>query len=338
MTKKLNGKDIISSFKKHMGQNSYPAEAINFFNSLRLKDKLIFELAADGLSYEEISNRLGYSPKDVQDKIYEAYQSFLKPGNSKGFYRLKVIRNSFKIMQGQMGDALGKTLDAYSKYERGEINLEGENAEERILSIVLENARKSDVYMKIKNNEISSDTWQLYFSQAALTVHLNIIDKIMKSKNNTLKAILFGVLENFLAHNLFMGKYMNALIKVSHIDIFESAEGLNISKIQKEITKGADKAVSVNEMIGIANAVSVYEEVKLNGSFIKISEEFLKVYWLREFYIATINYIAGIFKGNKQDSAEVYRLLLFEPDMPGAGEIKNINNLMDSYNESLKKL
>jgi hypothetical protein len=334
MAKKQSEKDIIKSFKKRIENNYYSVEAINFFNGIKLKNKLIFELGGEGLSYVEISNRLGCNLKYVQENINSAYRYFLNPYSTSELYRLKVIRRSFKIMQDEIAKGLKKTLDAYSKFERGDINLEGKNAEDMIVEVVLKNVSESDIFIKIKNGEINKGNWELYFNQASLLEHLGAVGKIMTAKNDILRAMLFGVLKSYLISNLFLGRYLNSLISVSNASIFEDLDNLNISRIKKEVGKDTSEI----GLISIANIISTSEKIRLNADFIKKSEEYLKFHYLRKYYFDTINYIVGIFKDGRDENTEVFKLLLFEPDAVSAQEIKKLNDLIDCYYKSLKKL
>lgn len=345
IVKNTNKKNILNNFKNFIFQEGdsdsikfYIDKAELFFNELRVKERLIYELAYGGLGYSEIAKKLGYSFKDIQNKIYGAYRLFIRPDYPSDLYRLKVIRRSLGIKQEEIATKLKKSKDSYSKYERSEINFDEEGTEEKIIEIILNYIYKSNIFAKIKNGGISKEVWEMYFNQAGMPEYVGFIDRIIYSERHVFKTMLFKVLEDNNTNDILIGKYMGLLIRVSNIDVFEEFIGLTISKIKSELEKETKEHPDLGMLISFALNYQGFKGIKLNEKFKKAATDYLRINWLRKFYGKTITFIADVYKNDSLENLEFYKYLLFGLDELSINEIKNINNLIDSYYESLKKL
>lgn len=300
-----------------------------FLEKLRVKDRICLELAAKGFSYPEISKKTGLDTGRVEMVLKKSYLLFYGRDFPKGRYRLKAIRRSLEIGQDEVANVVGKTKDAYSKYERGAINFEGNDIEDRILSFLLSKVSKPEEISGSLSTDSKEEVWEVLVHPVSFN-QPDMAKKILGLKDSELKYIFFYLLNSYGSNPLFFERYLHFFFKLFKTCPFPTNSKATLSNLKGSIG-GSYKTVKLDLFIRRIISFSKKKNISLDKKFMATAKEYLKLSGLRDSYLETISFIRDILLKEKTIDQKTMIEVFFGIPVFNKKTLGVINDVVDKY-------
>ena len=304
-------------------------KASRFLERLKVKERISLELAAKGCSYPEISKKTGLDTGRVEGVLKNLYLLFYGRDFPKGRYRLKAIRRSLEVGQDEVAKVIGKTKDAYSKYERGAINFEGNDIEDRIGSFLLSKVSKPEEISNSLSTTSKEEVWEVLVHPVSFN-QPDIAKKILGLKDSKLKHIFFYLLNNYGLNPLFFERYFSLFLKLHKTTPFPVNSKTTLLNL-KDGTGGSYKAVKLDLFVRKIISFSKKKNILLDKKFVAIAKEYLKLSGLRESYLETISFVKDILLKEKTIDKKTIMEVFFGIPVFNKKILGVINDVVDKY-------
>ena len=341
---KIKSKDFIRHLYKYLVSErdmdystNLTVDARNFIENLTLKQKAAFEVASYGEEISSTSVHLGIGLKDLQYLFLKASKLILSDSGP-GLYRLRIIRKALRIGQEEIAQALGKTKDAHSKFERAEISFEGKDSEQKIADFIIKRLHASEKFQTVKDNATDIGFWDVVLNQASLhgEDRKNLMSKLLETGNLELKSLLYAVVSDQKYNQIILPKYIRMLFRINNTAVFKGNKSLNLKYI-KEMLEGKGHTIGDEEIISNIIRFAKEKGLGLNQEFMNLSDSYIKVSKLTDQYRSTKNYLISMLTENNVKKSSAFNDLLFGLQEVNKDKITVLNKVIDNYFYQIKQ-
>jgi len=304
-------------------------KASRFLERLKVKERIFLELAAKGFNYPEISKKTGLDTGRVEIVLKNLYLLFYGRDFPKGRYRLKAIRRSLGIGQDEVVKVIGKTKDAYSKYERGAINFEDSDIEGKIVSFLLSKVSKPEEISNSLSTTSREEVWEVLIHPVSFN-QPDIVKKILELKDSKLKHIFFYLLNSYGSNPLFFERYFHLFLKLFKTSPFPVNSKATLSNLKDGIG-GSYKTAKLGLFVRKIISFSKGNNILLDKKFVAAAKEYLKLSGLRDSYLETISFVKDILLKKETMDQRIVMEVFFGIPVFNKKILGVINDVVDKY-------
>lgn len=309
------------------------AEVLDFekvMDSLTIKERGIIKLAAEGFNYNEIAKKRNMKFIDVEKVIRKACSLFCGREIPKERSRLKVIRISLGVSQDEVAAKLKPKKDAYSKFERGIINLDDEESCDKIMDYLISCIKEPHDFNMIQGKEDEMEVWERVIP-TPLAIDMEQIIKIMPEvENSKIKYLFYHICKYYKEKSGFESRYGQLLNAVTGIDIVYNLKGMNIRKI-REYFKNNGKDLNYGFLIDEIGGFAKSEKIYLNENFYKTRKDFLSIRKINEDFIEMLDFMYSILVNGSYKENDIMNEIFWGTSKINQEDIKKVNTAIDNF-------